>query len=165
MSINNNWNNFNNWVEVATQKFFNFANRSHDQDPWVTTFPAYLLNPVVNFSLTMLHTTRTLERAAKTLYYLATAIFSSLAVVFTLGMRKDLNKLCVKQSILLGTHLYATCISIRLTIGNIGAGIQGFLLITKASENEAYYIKEQNNIDKEINNSCFKDGGFLFKKT
>lgn len=146
----NGYNNFMCWVEKSAEKFAQLPDRKPHQEPWVTTAPAYLLNPLVNVAFTAIHIGKTLENTVKACYYLGTSILSSLATIATLGTKKEINQACVKQWVGLGLNLYATILSLGFTLANIGAGVQGLLAIKEATKNEAWLIKQQNGLSKEL---------------
>lgn len=146
----NPWNRFTNWLEKPSEALHHLSNRQLNQSPWDATAPAKALNPILNVSLTVVHGAKTLERTAKTGYYLLTSLGTSLATVFTLGTKKEINQQCSKQWIGLGLNLYASLLSLGFTLGNIGVGVQGLFAIKKATKNELWLLKQQNAMDREL---------------
>lgn len=145
-----NYSNFMPKIEKLTDKFQHLSNCQSDQDPWTTTGFTYILNPCVNLILTTVHLTKTLERIIKVCYYLGTSLLSSLGAIFTLGKKKEINQFCKAQWMKLGLNIASTILSFGFTLANVGAGLQGFFAIKRATKNEAWLIRQQNTIDDEI---------------
>ncbi|MFI0435378.1 MAG: hypothetical protein ACH350_06605 [Parachlamydiaceae bacterium] len=142
--------NFMSWVAKSADDFQRLSNRSGEQNPWKTTAPTYILNPLVNLGLTAVHGAKTLEKTAKVGYYLVTSIVSSSGVILSLGKNKKIKEECLRQWIFLAANATATVYSLSYTITNVWEGIRGLFEIQKATRNEAHLVEKQRQMDAEM---------------
>ena len=149
--INNFFDSLNHKVQNLTEAFAKLPRTSGTQEPWKTTVPAYLANPIfVNPALTIYHCIRTAEKVIKTVYHTLLAIATSLAVVFSGGQIKEINDFAKREWILAGANGYSIFVSAGFTILNVLCLLQGLKSIHKASENQAYLVKGQNTLNDEV---------------
>lgn len=143
---------FINWTLDSLHKLCKLANRQQTESPWNTTVKAWVINPFVNLGLTVFHLVKTIERIAKTIYYLVTTLISALLAVGCLGKNKKLNELCFDQSVRAGVHFCAAALSTGFMLGNILTGLQGLICVEAATKNERTLFELQNSLTGELSN-------------